>query len=102
LVGKSKIGYREVYVIDMQPVSGATERLFLDAQTYLPVRVNTMAIVQGASVPLEIYYDDWRDAGGVRLPYVITHTYQKRTILMTVNEVKNNVPIDEKIFEKPL
>ena len=102
LAGKSKIGYREVYVIDMQPVSGAAERLFLDAQTYLPVRMNTMRLVQGVFVPVEVYYDDWRDAGGVKVPYVITHTYQKRTILMTVNEVKNNVPVDEKIFEKPL
>ena len=102
LAGKSKIGYREVYVIDMQPVSGATERLFLDAQTYLPVRMNTMVIVQGVSVPLEVYYDDWRDAGGIKVPYVITHSYQKRTLMMTVIDVKNNVPIDEKIFEKPL
>ena len=102
LAGKSKIGYREVYVIDMQPVNGAAERLFLDAQTYLPVRMNTVRVVQGFSVPVEIYYDDWREADGIKVPYVITHTYQKRTILMTVNEVKNNVPVDEKIFEKPL
>lgn len=101
LAGKSKIGYREVYVIDMQPISGAAERLFLDAQTYLPVRVNTVRLVQGVSVPVEIYYDDWREADGIKVPYVITHTYQKRTLTMTVNEVKSNVPVDAKIFEKP-
>ena len=102
LAGTSKIGYREVYVIDMQPVSGAAERLFLDAQTYLPVRINTVRVVQGVSVPVEIYYDDWRDADGLKVPYLITHSYQKRTVLMTVKEVKNNVPVDAKIFERPL
>ena len=39
--GKSKIGYRDVYVIDLQPESGAMERLFMDAETYLPVRLNS-------------------------------------------------------------
>lgn len=102
LAGKSKIGYREVYVIDMQPVSGAAERLFLDAETYLPVRMNTMRLVQGVFVPVEIYYDDWRDTDGIKVPYVITHSYQKRTVTMTVTEVKTNIPVDAKLFEKPL
>ena len=40
LAGMSKIGYREVYVLDLQPAIGGVERLYLDAQTYLPVRLN--------------------------------------------------------------
>ena len=70
LAGKSKIGYREVYVIDLQPASGAVDRLFLDAETYLPVRMNTMRMHKGASVPVEIYYDDWREVNGIKLPHV--------------------------------
>jgi len=58
LAGKSKIGYREVYVIDLQPASGAVDRVFVDAESYLPVRMNTMRIHEGASVPVEIYFDD--------------------------------------------
>ena len=93
LVGKSKIGYREVYVIDLQPVSGAVERLFVDAESYLPVRMNT---ARG-----EIYFDDWRETGSLKMPHVITQTFQKRTITLTVKEVKYNVPVDARIFEKP-
>jgi len=101
LAGKSKIGYREVYVIDMQPATGAAERLFLDAQTYLPVRMNSVRVVQGASVPVEIYYDDWREVNGIKVPYVVTQSYPKRTVTMTVTEVKSNTPVDAKLFEKP-
>jgi tetratricopeptide (TPR) repeat protein len=93
LAGKSKIGYREVYVIDLQPVSGAADRLFIDAESYLPVRMNT---ARG-----EIYFDDWREADGLKMPHVITHSYQKRTMTLTVKEIKTNVPVDAKIFEKP-
>jgi tetratricopeptide (TPR) repeat protein len=82
LVGKSKIGYREVYVIDMKPASGASDRLFVDAESYLPVRMNTARA--------EIYFDDWREAGGLKLPHVITYTVQKRTMTLTVKEIKTN------------
>jgi tetratricopeptide (TPR) repeat protein len=102
LAGKSKIGYREVYVIDMQPASGAAERLFVDAQTYLPARLNTVQVVQGGAVPVEIYYDDWQEEGGVKVPHVVTQSYSKRTVTMTVKEVKTNLPVDAKIFDKPL
>ena len=101
LAGKSKIGYREVYVIDLQPASGRGDRLFLDAQTYLPVRMNTSQVVQGVSLPVEIYYDDWQEADGIKVPHMITHSYPKRTLTMTVKEIKTNVPIDARIFEKP-
>ena len=93
LAGKSKIGYREVYVIDMKAVSGASHRLFIDADSYLPVRMNTERA--------EIYFDDWREAGGLKLPHVITYSVQKRTMTLTVKEIQTNVPIDAKIFAKP-
>jgi tetratricopeptide (TPR) repeat protein len=102
LSGKSKIGYREVYVIDAQTGTGAADRLFVDAETYLPVRMNTVRTHRGAPTPVEIYYDDWREVDGLKMPFVITHSFQKRTMTFTVKEIKSNVPVDAKMFEKPL
>jgi outer membrane lipoprotein-sorting protein len=101
LSGRSKIGYREVYVIDLQRANGPAERLFVDAETYLPVRLNTTRVLRGATVPMEVYYDDWREVDGLKLPYVITYSVQKQTTTFTVKEIKSNVPVDAKIFEKP-
>ena len=102
LRGKSKIGYREVYVIDLQPESGAAERLFMDAETYLPVRMNSSRMQGNASVLLEVYYDDWREAEGLKAPHTITISSGKRTMTLTVKEIRNNIPVDGKIFERPL
>lgn len=102
LAGKSRIGYREVYVIDLQPARGTADRLFLDAESYLPVRMNTTRLQKGASISLEIYYDDWRELEGIKFPHVITQSSQKRTMTLTVKELRTNVPVDGKIFEKPL
>ena len=101
LAGKSKIGYRDVYVIDLQKSSGAVDRIFLDAESYLLVRMNTNHVNKGASAPSEIYYDDWHEVGGLKVPHVVTESSPNRTTTLTIKEIKTNVPIDTKIFEKP-
>jgi hypothetical protein len=101
LRGKSKIGYREVYVMDLQPATGTADRMFMDAETYLPVRLNTSRVEGGVSVPVEIYFDDWREANGLKAPYTVTVSSGKRTMTLSVKEIQYNIPVDAKIFEKP-
>jgi tetratricopeptide (TPR) repeat protein len=100
--GKSKIGYRDVYVIDMEPVTGPAERMFLDAENYLPVRINTSRMQRGVSVPVEIYFDDWRDIDGVKVPFSRTQTFPNVTFHLTVKEFTHNVSLEAKMFEPPL
>jgi Flp pilus assembly protein TadD len=99
LAGMSKIGYREVYVLDLVPASGQAERLFLDAKTYLPVRNNTVLMLGGNKTPVEIYLDDWRDVDGVKYPFYMSQRFPGMTLTYTVNEIKHNVQIDPKVFE---
>ena len=101
LRGKSKIGYREVYVVDMQPASGPPDQLYVDVESYLPVRQNTARMQGGALVPLEVYFDDWREVEGIKVPFAITLSFPKQTLMLTVKEMQRNVPIDRQIFQKP-
>lgn len=97
--GMSKIGFREVYVLDLQPATGAVERMYLDAKTYLPVRINSVEINGTVSEPVETYLDDWREVDGIKYPFTITQRFAKLTLLFTVKEIKHNVPIDAGMFE---
>ena len=99
VAGKSKIGYREVYVLDLQPATGNVERWYLDAQTYLPARINTVATLFSTSVPVEVYLDDWREVDGVKYPFSLTQSFSRLTLVFTVKEIKHNVEIDAKMFE---
>lgn len=99
LAGMSKIGYRDVYVLDLQPLSGPAERLYLDAQTCLPVRINTVRTVGRVSEPVEIYFDDWRDFDGVKYPFSTTQNSPSVKLGFTVREIRHNVMVDPKIFE---
>lgn len=102
LAGTSHIGYREVYVLDLQPALGAVERLYLDAKTYLPARMNTVRNLGVVPVPVEIYYDDWQTVGGIKYPFSISQRFEKLTFSFTVKEVRHNVALDAKLFEAPL
>jgi outer membrane lipoprotein-sorting protein len=102
LVGMSQIGYRDVYVLDLQPAKGAVERLYLDAKTYLPVRVNTVAKLGATSEPVEIYLDEWKAVDGIQFPFSFSHRFGKMTLSFTVTEIKHNLPLDTTLFEQPV
>jgi tetratricopeptide (TPR) repeat protein len=100
--GMSQIGYREVYVLDLQPAVGTVERLYLDAKTYLPVRMNTVRKLGVVLVPVEIYYDDWKAVDGIQFPFSISQRFQKLTLSFTVKEIRHNVPLEASLFEPPV
>jgi tetratricopeptide (TPR) repeat protein len=99
LEGLSKIGFRDVYVVDFQPAVGAVERVYLDSQTYLPVRMNTARTNGAVTEPVEVYFDDWREVDGVKYPFSISQRFPKLTISVNLTEIRHNVPIDAKLFE---
>jgi tetratricopeptide (TPR) repeat protein len=99
LAGTSRIGYREVYVIDCQPATGTVDRVYIDAKTYLPARLNSVVTLGTLSAPVEIYLDDWREVDGIKIPFIMTQRFPRLTLSFTVKEIKHNVPLDAKLFE---
>lgn len=97
--GMSQIGYRDVYVLDLQPATGAVERIYLDAKTYLPVRVNTVRRNGNALEPVEIYLDDWQAVDGIQFPFSISQRFPKVTLSFTVKEIRHNVALDASLFD---
>ncbi|HEY2963537.1 MAG TPA: tetratricopeptide repeat protein [Pyrinomonadaceae bacterium] len=97
--GMSQIGYRDVYVLDLQPAVGAVERMYLDAKTYLPVRMNTVRRNGNVAEPVEIYLDDWQAVDGIQFPFSISQRFPKLTLSFTVKEIRHNVALDASLFE---
>jgi tetratricopeptide (TPR) repeat protein len=103
LLGRSKIGYREVYVLELHPVVGTPERLYMDANTYLPVRVNVVRTnASQRAVAVEIYLDDWREVDGIKVPFRITQGSPGLNVGITLIDIKHNVALDDSLFERPM
>lgn len=117
-------------VIDVKGADGFAARLFIDQQSHLPLmvtytapkpRIVTVSRGGGDSKPspdalqkqaqdatsqppemadYTLYFDDWRDDGGVKFPHTIRRAMAATTTEeWTVKKVKINPTIDAKAFD---
>jgi thiol-disulfide isomerase/thioredoxin len=101
LLGKVKEGFRHVYLVEAVPKGGAAENLYFDVETGLLVRRDVTRRTPTGPVRAEVYFSDWREVDGVKLPFRITQAMPKTKILITFEDIKQNVPVDDAMFRRP-
>ena len=101
LLGKTKSGYRELYVVQAVPRGGGAEYFYFDVETGLLFRRDTTRQTSAGMARAEIHYGDWREVDGIRLPFNITQSMPRMNLEFTVEEVKHNVSIEEAVFRRP-
>ena len=99
--GTEKIGDHEAY-----PVIGGREgkpplRLYFDAQSGLLVRLVRYGETPLGRMPTQIDYADYRQVGGVKIPFRWTLARPGGRFTIQISEVKENVPVDDAKFAKP-
>ena len=76
-------------------------RLYFDQQSGLLLRLVRYTETPLGRNPLEVDYADYRDAGGLKIPYQWTLTRTNGSFTIRIASVQQNVPIDEKLFVMP-
>lgn len=104
LIRKDKVGDRETYVIEAVPHDGKPDTIYFDAQTGLLVRRD--GVIEGEKgkfYPTEMYFEDYREVDGVKLPFMMRQTFPSYNVTDTFKfyEIKHNVLIDDAKFKKP-
>lgn len=101
LIGKVKEGFHQVYLIEAVPRSGSAENLYFDVDSGLLVRRDLTRPSATGPTRAEVYFHDWREVDGVKIPFRMTQVMPTRKFVTTIEEVKHNVPVDDAIFRKP-
>lgn len=101
LMGTMKEKDREYYLVEGFPLMGSEETLFFDVQSGLFIGRDFRQQTSRGPIPVSMRYSDWREVDGVKLPFKITQSMPNLKYVFTVREVKHNVPVDDKLFEKP-
>jgi photosynthetic reaction center cytochrome c subunit len=101
VAGKQKVGDKEVYVIMGTPAGSSPERFYFDAQSGLLLRVTYREETAIGNIPEEVDYDDYRDVDGVKVPFMAQRLRPDFAYKDVFTEVVQNVPVDDKKFEKP-
>jgi photosynthetic reaction center cytochrome c subunit len=99
--GKETIGDYEAYFVAGQREGKTPLRLYFDAQSGLLVRLVRYGETPFGRLPTQIDYADYREVGGVKMPFRWTLARPGGRFTIQLSEVKQNVPVDDAKFVKP-
>jgi hypothetical protein len=101
--GKPKIDGRDVYVLRATTTSGQREQLFFDAETGFLIRRSFTTNTPIGNIPEMVEFSDYREVDGMKLPFVVkvSTVDQNFSVTRKFTEIKLNVPVDSKRFNKP-
>ncbi|MEK6285164.1 MAG: hypothetical protein AABO57_05435 [Acidobacteriota bacterium] len=99
--GKDKIGDKDVYVLEAAPAEGSPETWYFDAASGLLSRMDIERESPQGKMAVQVFTEDYKDVDGMKVPHTVRQVTPAFTIIIKVDEVKHNVPIDESKFNKP-
>lgn len=103
VIGRRRIGDRDMIVVLDRPKEGVQQRYFFDAQTGLLARITTLTGTLLNAIPEQTDFEDYHDVDGVKLPFVVRvsniDTFNSYT--RNIKEVRHNVSIEDRQFDMP-
>ena len=101
VLAKEKVGIREAYVVGATSRDDSRERLYFDANTGLLIRRQVTFKTAFGGIPEVIDFDDYREVGGIKLPFTISWSRSPFGSTQKFTEIRLNVSIDESKFKPP-
>lgn len=80
---------------------GADETWYLDPETFLEMARISPGSDFGTPMPQSTTFDDFREVGGLVLPFYVETQWYTRSRMMRVEEVALNADVDDAIFAMP-
>ena len=99
---KEKIGARDAFLLTVKPKTGPAVKQYLDAETYLPLRVVAkIDVPQMGTVEQTTDFSDFREVDGIKVAFSVKSSSSVQSFTITVSKVEQNGKIDETLFSKP-
>ncbi len=99
--GKEKVGGKDAYVLVGSSADGSTETMFIDADSYLLLKVTAQAETPAGKMDASTILSDYKTVDGLKLPFNINIESAAGSMTMKIKEIKNNVEVPDSLFSKP-
>ena len=99
--GMGKVGDEDAYIVSFEPEKGTSFKEYYSAKTFLLLERDGFVPSSTSSqqLPYTVTFSDYRDVDGIKIPYKsVNNSISNGNIVTIVKSVKQNVPIDDKIF----
>jgi zinc protease len=101
-LGSEQVDGTKAEIISLADEKGSTVKLFLNAETFVPLKQAYKGMTITGPADIEELYSDMRDVSGIKLPFsVLLNANGQKYLETKIVEVEFNAEIDAGIFEKP-
>jgi len=102
-VGKEKVEGSDAYKLKVTLKNGDIRYIYLDADQYLEIRVESKTMVRGTEIETTTSIGDYKEVGGLMVPHAMetTQAGSPQSRKVTIEKIELNVPIDDARFKMP-
>ena len=93
---------RVCYEVSLSPHEGADETHFIDAQTFLTVRMDQVSEGVQGRMKVRTWIEEYQEVDGVLIPWALRSKVGPIQMTTRVNSVSHGVEIDPTIFTMPM
>jgi outer membrane lipoprotein-sorting protein len=102
VLGTEKVGTHNTYVLEFSPEKKLVSKIYFDQDSGFAVRADDNFQREDGDYKVETYVDDYRTVDGGYFPFRIRHVEKGNVFTIRVTQVKNNYPVDDSMFLKPV
>ena len=103
LVGHDSMEGTDCFKIKLNMKNGDVRYYYLDADSYLDLKVEIQTTIRGALQESELYYGDYEEVNGIFYPFTVEQAQKgsaSRTQISVV-KIEQNVSLDDSLFSMP-
>lgn len=102
VTGRAKVGERDAYTVLTHEPGGKAITFYFDAETGLRIAEDAEGPDESGKVEKSsVFFEDYRTVGGIPFPHQIRITSPSVNLVIHVQEVNVNVPVNDSIFAMP-
>jgi hypothetical protein len=103
LVGHDSVEGTDCFKIKLSMKNGDVRYYYLDADSYLELKLEIQTTIRGALQESELYYGDYEQVGGIYYPFAVEQAQKGSAsrAQITVAKIEQNVPLDDTHFSMP-
>ncbi len=102
LLEKGDVDGQECYKLKVTHQNNVEETWYIDSASFLEIKMEGETYDFGRKVNLVMYFDDFRETGGVLMPYYVEQEFGTRHRVFEINAITTNPNIEDSIFTMPV
>lgn len=103
LAGMEQVDGTDAYLLDVTLAGGDVRHVYLDAESYVPIKITGRRAMQGTEIEFESILGDYRRIGDL----LVAHSIENRAVgapasqMMTIDSIAFDIPTPDSLFEMP-